>query len=305
MKYIMDYKKIFKSRNIRFKILNLLNWVPDITMIKIQYRMKTGRKLNLKNPQRFTEKLQWYKLYYRNPLMKTCSDKYDVRKYVEFKGLSSILNDLYGIYNNVNEINIELLPRSFVLKTTDGGGGNNIILCNNKERFDFESAKKKLNEWQKQKLKKPAGREWCYEGAKSKIICEKLLPRDSRNDLPDYKFFCFNGKVEFLYVMIDYTDNHDNGKMGFYDKKFNKLPFYRNDFKEIDFDLVKPKNFEKMVEYAEILSKDFPHVRVDFYNIDGKIIFGELTFYNASGYVTFSPDQTDFEIGKKFVLKRW
>ena len=153
-------------------------------------------------------------------------------------------------------------------------------------------------------MKKPAGREWCYEGANSKIICEKLLPRDYRNDLPDYKFFCFDGKVEFLYVMIDYTDNHENGKMGFFDKKFNKLPFYRNDFKKIDFDIKKPKHFSKMIEYAELLSTDFPHVRVDFYNIDGKIIFGELTFYNTSGYVNFSPDEYDFEIGKKFNIEK-
>ena len=104
--------------------------------------------------------------------------------------------------------------------------------------------------------------------------------------------------------MVDYTDNHSNGKMGFYDRDFKKLPFYRNDFKKIDFEIKKPKNFDKMIKYAEILSNDFPHVRVDFYNIDGDIVFGELTFYNTSGYVSFTPDIYDYEIGKYFNIKR-
>ncbi len=299
----MNYKKLLKNQNTRFKILNMLSWVPDKTMVKLQYRIKTGRKLNLKNPQRFTEKLQWYKLYYRNPLLKKCADKYEVREYVKSKGLDNILNELYGIYDTPEEINLKELPNQFVLKTTNGSGGNNIIICKDKSKLNINEVKSKLQEWIDFPIKKPMGREWCYEGLKARIICEKLLPRDKRNDLPDYKFFCFNGKAEFLYVMIDYTDNHKNGKMGFYDRNFKKLDFYRDDFGKIDFELEKPKNFDKMVEYAEILSKDFPHVRVDFYNLDGKIVFGELTFYNTSGYVTFSPDEADFIIGEKFKIK--
>lgn len=296
----MDYKKILKNQKFRFKILNMLSWVPDKAMIKMQYRIKMGRKLNLKCPKRYTEKLQWYKLYYRNPLMKQCADKYEVRKYVKSKGLENILNELYGVYDLPSQIDFDRLPNKFVLKATNGGGGNNVLLCLDKEKFNKEEAIETMNGWFKSIQRKPFGREWCYEGIKTRIICEKLIERDSRNDLPDYKFFCFNGRVEFLYVMIDYTDNHSNGKMGFFDRDFKKLPFNRTDFKIISGNIDKPKNFDKMIEYAEILAKDFPHVRVDLYNQDGVILFGELTFYNTSGYVKFSPDSADMKIGELF-----
>lgn len=120
----MNYKKIIKSQEVRIKILHLLRKVPDSTMIKLQYRMKMRRKLNLKNPVRYSEKLQWYKLNYRNPLMTQCADKYSVREYIESKGLKDILNKVYALYNNVDEINIDLLPQKFVMKTTNGSGTN-------------------------------------------------------------------------------------------------------------------------------------------------------------------------------------
>src|SRR5690606_5437831 len=142
-------------------------------------------------------------------------------------------------------------------------------------------AEKKIKSWMNQKYTS-VGREWSYYNIKPRIIVEKLLQRDRNNDLPDYKFFCFDGEVYCLYTMIDYVDNHANGKLGFYNSEFEKLPYRRLDFGEITEDIDKPKNFEEMIEIARILSKDFPHVRVDLYNIDGKIVFGELTFYNAS-----------------------
>ena len=297
----MNYKNLIKNKNIRLKILDLLQFIDDKSMIKIQYRVKMGRKLDLKNPKRYTEKLQWYKLNYKNPLMKKCADKYMVREFVESKGLGYILNDLYGVFNNVDEIDFDKLPQQFVLKTTNGAGGDNIIICQDKNKFDEERSRHLLNSWMKEK-KKDYGREGLYSEVKPKIIAEKFLPRNESNDLPDYKFFCFDGKVECLYTMIDYTDNHQNGKLGFYDSKFKKLPYYRLDFKPIEIELKKPKNFEKMIEIAETLAKDFPHVRVDLYNIDGKIVFGELTFFNASGYMRFNKDEFDFLLGEKFNL---
>jgi len=297
----MDYKKIIKSRKMRLEILKLLSFIPDKLMIQMQYKIKTGRRLNLKEPKRYTEKLQWYKLYYRNPIMVQCADKYSVRDYVKSKGLEHILNDLYGVYEDESQIQFDKLPSTFVLKTTNGGGGNNIIICDDINKLDKEKSLKLLHEWLKPKGK-AGGREWVYYNSKPRIIVEKMLPRNKNNDLPDYKFFCFNGKAYCLYTMIDYTDDHNNGKLGFYDLKFNKLPYRRLDFKPIEQELEKPQNFDKMVEIAEILSKDFPHVRVDLYNIDGKIIFGELTFFNASGYVQFEPDEFDFILGEQFVL---
>lgn len=298
---MIDYKKIIRSQKLRLKILELLSFIPDKQMIQIQYKIKTGRKLNLKDPRRYTEKLQWYKLYYRDQLMAQCADKYKVREYVKSKGLNYILNDFYGVFKNESEIDFKKLPETFVLKTTNGGGGNNIIICDDREKFDENEAKQLLKDWIKPR-NKDYGREWVYYNSDTKIIAEKVLPRDKNNDLPDYKFYCFNGEVYCIHAIIDYVDDHSNGKIGFYDKFFNKMPFTRLEYKPIESDLDKPKNLDKMIEIAEILSKDFPHVRVDLYNIEGQIIFGELTFFTASGYTMFNPDEFDFILGKQFEL---
>ncbi|WP_434167458.1 ATP-grasp fold amidoligase family protein [Peribacillus frigoritolerans] len=295
------YKKIIRSQKLRFKIMRMFSFLPEKTMIKLIYLIKTGRKPNLNQPKRYTEKLQWYKLNYRDPLMTKCADKFEVRNYVKSKGYESILNQLYGVYDNVEEINFNSLPNSFAIKANNGSGTN--IFVNDKSEVDIEEIKKQLVIWLRPK-KKSVYKEWCYYNIKPKIVIEKLIERDLNNDLPDYKFFCFNGKVYCLYTMIDYTDNHDNGKLGFYDSNFNKLPYRRSDYGEIKSHIQKPKNFEKMVEIAEKLSEDFPHVRVDFYNVNGKIIFGELTFYNAGGYTTFVPDEFDFILGDQFVLQK-
>ncbi len=147
--------------------------------------------------------------------------------------------------------------------------------------------------------KKNVGREWCYDNKKHRIIVEKKLD-GLDGDLPDYKFFCFDGKPICLYMMQNYRENHDLGELGFFDMNFKLLDVHRKDFKPILRQPEKPKNFEKMVEMAKKLSKGFPHVRVDFYNIDGNIFFGEMTFFNASGYFMFEPDEYDFELGNLF-----
>lgn len=297
----MNYKKLLPNQKIRLMILRFMEFVPDKHMIKLQYRIKTGRRLNLDNPLRYTEKLQWYKLYYHNPLLTQCSDKLAVRDYVKDRGYGSILNELYGAYDNVEDINFETLPNSFAIKVNNDSGTN--IFIEDKDAVNIDFVKGKLQKWMRPK-KNSNGRERCYYDIKPKIVIEELIGRDSNNDLPDYKFFCFNGRVFCLYTMIDYTDNHANGKLGFYDDKFCKMPYRRTDFGEITIDLPKPKNFERMVDIAETLSKGFPHVRVDFYNVDGKIIFGELTFYNGSGYTVFQPDEFDYILGEKFELPR-
>lgn len=298
---LFNYKKIIKSQKLRLKILKLLSFLPDDWTIKYQYFIRTGRFVNLKNPKRYSEKIQWYKLFYRTPLITQCSDKFAVREYVESKGLGFLLNDLYASYDHAKDIDFSSLPSSYAMKANNGSGTNYFVKDSSEE--DIEKLRKIAHSWIATKKKSVAG-EWCYENIEPKIIFEKLLPRDKNNDLPDYKFFCFNGEPFCLYTMIDYTDNHANGKLGFYDMEFNQLPCRRMDFAPITQKLEKPKNFEKMVEYARILSKDFPHVRVDFYNIDGEIIFGELTFHNGSGYVEFDPDKFDFEMGEKFILPK-
>ncbi len=299
----MDYKRIIKSQELRLKILGFTEFIPDKPMIKLQYKIATGRKLNLKNPKRFTEKLQWYKLNYRNPLMTQCADKYEVRRYIEKKGYEDILIPLYGVYDSADDIDFSNLPDRFVLKTTNGSQTN--ILCNDKNKLDIKSTRQTLDSWINNRPVK-AGREWAYYNIKPKIICEKYLDKDHNNDIVDYKFFCFKGHVECLLICKD-RFSQSGLKMGFYDRNFKFIDIDKkkysmtNDYGE-KVNVEKPQEFTKMLYIAEKLSKDFPHVRVDLYNIRGKIYFGELTFYDASGYV----DYGDFDIvlGKNFDTKQ-
>ena len=294
----MDYKKIIKNQDTRFKILKLLSFIPDKIMVKLQYRIKTGRKLNLKNPQRYTEKLQWYKLNYRNPLMTKCADKYTVREYVENKGLGYILNELYGVFDNVNEIDFDKLPNKFVLKTTNDSDTN--IFCKDKVNSDLEEIKKKMDKKMKERAQIPLAREWAYNNSKRRIICEKLLEdKDTKdNSINDYKFLCFNGKPEFIVYDVDRYLGH---KRNFYDTTWKYLNISSDcpNFGDI---VERPEKLEEMLEIAKILSENFPAVRVDLYCVQNKIYFGELTFYPWSGYVKFEPDKFDFVLGEKFNL---
>lgn len=238
----MDYKKIIKSRETRLRILRTLDFIPDKTMIKMQYFIKTGRRLNLKNPQRYTEKLQWYKLYYRDPLMQQCADKYDVREYVRSKGLGYILNECYGVYERVEDIDFDSLPDQFVLKDTLGGGGNSIIICKDKATFDFENAKKQMQKWLSiDSNKKNEGREWVYQGRKHRIIIEKYIESNpSEGGLVDYKFFCFNGEPKYLYVIADRILGQIAG-LGIFDVNFELLSVIRTDERPLERNIEKPK----------------------------------------------------------------
>jgi hypothetical protein len=297
----VNYKNIIKDQKIRFWILGFLKFVPDKLMIKIQYKIKTGHFLNLTNPKRYTEKLQWYKLYYRDPIFTKCSDKYDVRQYIEKKGLASILNTLHGVYERIEDIQFDELPKSFAIKHTNGSGEN--IFVQDKSLIDMDSFKSTLRSWLNKK-RINYGREWGYDNVPSRLIVEALIERDENNDIPDYKFFCFNGKVEYLYTMVDYVDDHKNGRCSFFTPDFVQLPYCRSEYKAINRIIPKPVQFNEMVKIAEKLSEGFPHVRVDLYNIREKIIFGELTFYNASGYTVFTPDEFDFILGEKFIIPK-
>ena len=300
----MDYKKIIKSRNVRLKILRMLSFIPDKMMLKLQYRIKMGRKLNLKNPQRFTEKIQWYKLYYKNPKMIQCVDKYDVREYVKSKGLEDILIPCYGVYESVDQIDWESLPNQFVMKDTLGGGGNSVIIVKDKNNTDVEELKRCGAEWTSIRAHvRDAGREWpYYNGKNHRIIIEKYIESDAnKRGLIDYKFFCFNGNPEFLYVMGERVVG-----------KEVKVAILNSDYSETEVqrvgdtqykDYTKPYNYNEMKSIVEILSKEFPHVRVDMYNIEGRIYFGELTFSNASGYMKYNPDSADYVFGKKWICK--
>ncbi len=294
----MDYKKIFASRKSRERILKFLRFIPDAQMIKVQYRIKTGRKLNITNPQRFTEKLQWYKLNYHNEDMHQCVDKYMVRNYIKEKGLEENLVPLYGHYTNISQIDFEKLPDQFVIKSTNGAGGLDVVVVKDKKNFlktidNFEFETKPF-------LPNSGGREWPYYGLDAGIVVEKLLINKDNPEagVNDYKFFCFNGRVECIVVDVDRYVDH---KRNFYDSKWNDLHI-TSDCKAIEAIVPEPGNLSEMMRVAETLSSDFPFVRVDLYNVDDKVYFGELTFYPWSGYVNFTPDIFDYELGDKFTI---
>lgn len=296
----MDYKRIVGDQDKRLKILSMLGWIPDAIMLRIQYRIKFGFWPDFNHPKRYTEKLQLYKMKYRNPVMGQCVDKYEVRAYVEGKGLGNILNRCYGIYDNANDIDIDSLPKSFVAKTTDGGGGLNVIIVRDKNNIDREQFRKDLNHWKGNLFKMNPGREWAYTQMKSsRIIVEELLEDDTTGDgsIDDYKLMCFNGKFRCLWVDKGrYSDHH----RGFWDDNLKFLKGVYSDHDTFDNPPALPENMKEMVSIAEKLSEDFPYARVDLYNIKGRIFFGEITFYPWSGYVKFTPDEFDYTLGSYF-----
>lgn len=298
-KDINSYKKILRSQELRFAIVNALSFLPDKLMLALQYYVKFHRKCNFDNAQRWTEKLQLYKMYYRNPLLGSCVDKYEVRRFIEEKGLSNTLTKLYAVYNNAEEIDINKLPDSFVLKTTDGGGGLNVVLVSDKTKIDLPKIKSEFNTWMGRfKLGAvPAGREWAYSQIKStRIVAEELLINRENPEagIEDFKILCFHGEPK--YIIVD-KDRYIDHKRNFYDTEWNRVDV-TTDHEQFDTPYPQPKNFDEMLRIAKILSKDFPFVRVDLYNVEGKIYFGELTFYPWTGYVQFTPDSFDFELGK-------
>jgi len=308
----MDYKKIIKSREARVALLSLLNFIPDAWMVKLQYRIKFGRKLNLKNPKRLTEKLQWYKLYYHTPLMTDCAGKHDVRAYVESRGLSHILNPQLGVYDDVDEIDFDSLPNRFVIKETKGSSAEKVFICLDKQALDIQATKEKIRPWVEKKMnrtpkdskkRRNAGREWAYNGIDSRLVVEEYIDSSAcKNGLLSYKIFCFGGKPEFVYVIADVKEGFYDAGYGIFSTDFERLPYNRVGEVALELEEGKPENWDEMMEIAAILSEPFPHVRVDLYNVSGKILFGELTFYNDSGYMKYDPDEFDFLMGEKFEL---
>lgn len=299
----MDYKKVFRTGKTRAAVLNLFSFLPDSIMLPLQYRLKLGRKLSLKDPTRFTEKLQWYKMYYRNPVMHQCVDKYKVRSFVTGKGLEGILVPLIGRFHTLDEVKWDELPDQFVIKTTHGGGGLNVIVCDDKSSLDFNKVKEKLAFEPHPVKKNSFGREWAYYGLEPGIVVEQLLINkdNPRAGINDYKIFCYNGHAKYIICDVDRYIGH---KRNFYDTQWKNLHI-TSDCQASDREIEKPENLEGMLQIAEKLSESFPYVRVDLYNVEGKIYFGELTFYPWSGYVQFAPDDADFLFGEDFELQKY
>lgn len=257
--------------------------IPDRIYLQIVYFKHFRRFINFNNPKTFNEKIQWLKLNYRNEEYTKLVDKYRVKQYItKLIGEEYVIPTL-GVWNNVDDIDFKSLPEKFVLKCNNDSGG--IVICKNKKDFDEAKAKSFL----KERLKNNGywyGREWPYKNVKPCIIAEKYMEDSISKDIKDYKFFCFNGSMEFFDIDIDRFIEH---RANYYDRNGNFLPFGKTycppDYtKKIEM----PKNLDKMIELAETISHNTVLSRIDFYEIDGQVYFGEITFYPGSGFSPFT-----------------
>ena len=272
--------------------LRLSNFIPDKIYLKIKFYLLMGKKLDLENPKTFNEKLQWLKIYDHNPKYSDLVDKYEVRQYISKILGEDYLIPLIGVYNSYDEIDFDSLPNQFVLKPNHTSG--DIFICKNKNDINHEALKKEINKWIKREYYW-LHREWPYKNIEPKIICEKLIIDESGEDLKDYKVMCFNGEPKCIFVCID-RHTPTGLKINFYDTDWNLMPFKRH-YPNSEKMIAKPKNFEKMIEFSKVLSRDFPFVRVDFYEVNDHLYFGELTFYPGAGFEEFEPEEYDKILG--------
>jgi len=292
------------TRSKIFDILNnvgFLHLLSDKQFEKFAFRFILGKKLDLKNPQTFTEKLQWLKLYDRKPEYPMMVDKYEVKDYVAKQIGQEYIIPTLGVWDHFDDIDFESLPNQFVLKATHDSGS--VVICKDKVTFDYKTAKSKLEKSLKYNFYF-TGREWPYKSVKPRIIAEQYLEEANSIELRDYKFYCFNGCPKFCQVISDRSTNEciDFFDMEWIHQEFNGLAVGRP-FDKFPTPIPKPIHFEKMKEISEKLSTQIPFLRVDFYCVDGKLFFGELTFYPASGIGNFTPDDWNYKMGELLVLK--
>ena len=267
----------------------LLNWIPDKQYLKLVYWGETGKRLNIIDPKSFNEKLQWLKLNDRKPEYRIYVDKYAVRSYIAETIGEEYLIPLIGVYDKVEEIDWDSLPDKFVLKCTHGSGSN--IICPDKNKLNIEEAKKKLKKWMNKNWYW-FGREWPYKDVVPRMICEEFIS-DSNDTPDDYKVLCFNGKAKLIEVHIDRYGDH---RQDFYDENWNKTKISQ-DPPMSDFVYNKPKKFQEMIKLSEKLAANMIHVRIDWYIIKDKLYFGEITFYDGSGFVSFDDYNDDLLLG--------
>lgn len=276
-----------------------LRFLPDKSYIKLYYRLRVGRKLNMGNPTTLNEKLQWMKFNYRFPLQTIVSDKYLVRDYVENKIGIEYLIPLYGNWLNFDDIDFDALPDQFVLKCNHDSGG--LAICKDKKTFDQENAKKKINKSLKDNFFY-IGREYQYKNIIPRIICEKFIS-DNGNVPMDYKIYCFNGKPDVILVCKNrFRNDSHRAQYLYFDQNWNFVPLNKGDELSENPNIEKPKNLDKMLSIARKLSEDFIFARIDLYNIDGKIYFGEITLTPNSGFDPDITEETDLYFGNKLEI---
>lgn len=288
------------KNKIIFHILNLMHFINDKKYLKIKYYLKTGKRLNLDNPKTFNEKLQWLKVYDRKDIYTTMVDKYEAKQYVaNIIGNEYIIPTL-GIYDKFEQIDFDQLPNQFVIKCTHDSGC--IVIVRNKNNIDRKKIEKKIKKCLKRNFFWNS-REWPYKNVKPRIIIEKYMEDKINKSMQDYKFFCFDGEPKLMYLSEGF-ENHSTATMSFFDMNFKETDCKRSDYKLFQYKPQKPKNFELMKKFAGLLSKDIPHLRVDFYEINGKLYFGELTFSTCAGFIPFESEKWDVIMGKWIKLPK-
>lgn len=283
-------------------IFRIYDWMPDKAYLKMMYRLKMNKKLDLSNPQTLNEKLQWLKLYDRKPEYTMMVDKYAVRKYIADKLGEEYLIPLLGVWNDPSEIDFDKLPDQFVLKCNHNSGLG-MCICKDKSSLDIKKVKKDLSKGLKQNYYKH-GREWPYKDVPRKIIAEKYMTdSDHSNSFTDYKFYCFNGRVDCVLMCIG--RNTGNTKFYFFDKQWNLKRYNKlGRMAPEGFTLPKPPYIDEMFDIAKKLSVGFPYVRVDLYSTEDHVYFGELTLFPDSGFDANRMPEIDKMFGDMVILNK-
>ena len=285
------------NKAVRRILENTVRFLPDRMVVMLQYRMKVGRWPDLKQPKRFSEKIAWYKLNYRDERMTRCVDKHLEKSYLEEKGLGEYVPKTLQVGDSIDDIDFDALPEQFIIKCNNGYGNN--VTVRDKSKMNKADIFKTFSEW---RVPSPIvfGREWAFFDVESKIMVEELLVSHdgSQKELNDYKVMCFNGEPRVVWVDTNRSTDH---KRNFYDVEWNPLDV-ESDCPVSRDAIPRPDGFGKMLEIARRLSKDFPFVRVDFYDVNNRVYIGEMTFYPWSGCVNFKPDDFDFKLGEMFQL---
>ena len=287
---MIDYKQVVTNRELRVKFSNFLRFIPDKPYLKFVYYLKTGKRLNLKHPVGFNEKLNWLKLYDQHPEYTKLVDKYEVREVIKEKLGDGYMFPLLGVWDSYEQIDFSKLPDQFVLKCTHDSGSVKIVKdkegINHKEFNEFFSSRLRINSF-------TLGREYPYRNVKPRIIAEELM--EAKGGINDYKFFCFDGKPTIMFVATERASG--DTKFDFYDMGFKHLDIVNIHPQSIVGGIKKPECFEEMKMIAEKCSQGMKFVRIDLYEIDGKVYFGEYTFYHGGGFWLFKPDHWEKDLG--------
>ncbi|WP_340202650.1 ATP-grasp fold amidoligase family protein [Ascidiimonas sp. W6] len=277
-----------------------MKFLPPEFYVKIYYEYYTGKKLNLKEPQEFNEKIQWLKVYYKPKILNTLVDKYAVKAYVEEKIGAQYLNETIAVYDKAGDVNFDELPDQFVIKGVHGCHFN--LIVNDKSKMNALKSRFKLLKWMNKNQYYRGGLEWAYKDVKPRLLAEKYLSEMGKEAISDYKFYCFNGEPTFL--QIDLERGNEANQRCYYDMNWKKTNFNKGKVKLYEGELERPENFDEMVSITKKLAGKFPFVRVDLYNINGKVLFGEMTFYPGDGRIDFTPDQYNKIIGDMITLPK-